>query len=306
MDNIQEPIKGYGVLHWHTLQKEREGDSRMNDVQNVILDIYKTVLKICQRNNIKFYAIGGTCIGAVRHSGFIPWDDDLDIAVPIQDYDRFWKIMRSELPEHLSVYTCNEIREFGCIFGKIHNIHTSFIENINLYSPKAYKGIMMDVMPIASIPEDKTTQKAFYRKLFIYDRLNYVFRFPFRGMDSVKKKISWILTRPFVAILGYSYFSKKWISLLEAYPLGSTNTTGYTWCAKDTETLRFPIKDFSDTVWLDFEDTKISCPIGYDDYLTRQFGTYMELPPEDKRIQHPVYVVDTKKSFKEYQMEKQI
>ena len=84
----------------------------MNDLQKKILDIFKAVAKICKDHDITYYAIGGTAIGAVRHQGFIPWDDDLDIAIPIEQYDRFIEIARRELPEGLTVMTPVDIEHY--------------------------------------------------------------------------------------------------------------------------------------------------------------------------------------------------
>ena len=96
----------------------------MNDVQSKILDIFLKVNEICERNNLTYYAIGGTCIGAVRHQGFIPWDDDLDIAVPIEEWDTFWAVMERELPDSYEIYNGNHIKHYRYVFNKIHDANT--------------------------------------------------------------------------------------------------------------------------------------------------------------------------------------
>ena len=131
----------------------------MNTVQNRILKIMLVVDEICKRNNLTYYAIGGTCIGALRHKGFIPWDDDLDIAVPIEEWDRFWNIMKTELPSEYGIYSGSNIRHYRYIFNKIHDTGTSFIEQSEVKYPDAYKGIFIDVMPIAGIPETKSKRE---------------------------------------------------------------------------------------------------------------------------------------------------
>ena len=125
----------------------------MNDTQKVILDIFACISNICNKNGIRYFASGGTCLGAVRHQGFIPWDDDLDIAIPIQDYDKIWKIAQKELPHHLKIYKEDDIRHYRYIFGKIHNENTTFIEKSEIKYPESYKGIFVDIMPISSIPD---------------------------------------------------------------------------------------------------------------------------------------------------------
>ncbi|NLL97419.1 MAG: LicD family protein, partial [Clostridiaceae bacterium] len=231
---------------------------------------------------------------------FIPWDDDLDIAIPIQDFDRFWGIAEKELPEFLKIYTCKNKRNYRYIFGKIHNINTTFIEESEVGYPDAYKGIFVDIMPIASVPDNPTEKKNFQKKISLYSKLNYIRRYPFKGMETFKKKIIWIMMRPFCLITNFDFFSEKWLNLLREYPLGSSSLTGYTWWASHFEKLTFPMEDFAGTLELSFEDTDIKCPVNYGDYLTRQFGDYMKLPPTDQRAPHMVNLIDTKESYELY------
>ena len=278
----------------------------MNAIQEKILDIYKLVGDLCDKHDIPFYAIGGTCIGAVRHKGFIPWDDDLDIAIPIQDFDRFWDVAEKELPEYLNIYTCKNKRKYRYIFGKIHNINTTFIEESEIGYPDAYKGIFVDIMPIASIPDNPTDKKAFHKKILLYSKMNYIRRYPYKGMDTIKKKIIWIMMRPLCLFTKFDFFSEKWLALLRKYPLGSSSLTGYTWWDTNFEKLTFPMEDFAESLELPFEDTIINCPIKYDDYLTRQFGDYMKLPPVDQREPHMVNVIDSNLSYEVYREKENI
>ena len=271
----------------------------MNEIQGIILEVYKTVCDLCKRHEIPFYAIGGTCIGAVRHKGFIPWDDDLDIAIPIQHYDRFWEIAERELPEHLKVYSCKNIRNYRYIFGKVHNYNTTFIEKSEVGYHDAYKGIFIDIMPISSIPDDNVKREKFYSNLIRFYKLNYIRRYPFSGMDSLKKKILWLLMRPVSLIVPPDYYSEKWLNMLRENPLGSSSLTGYTWSTQ-VRKLTFPMKDFEKTIEVPFEDTIIYCPVDYNDYLTIQFGDYMKLPPEDQRAPHHTETIDCNKSYINY------
>ena len=271
----------------------------MNDTQKVILDIFACISNICKKNGIRYFAIGGTCLGAVRHQGFIPWDDDLDIAIPIQEYDKFWKIAHKELPHHLKIYKEDDIRHYRYIFGKIHNENTTFIEKSEIEYPESYKGIFVDIMPISSIPDARIERKGFYNKIRKYHKLNILRRYNFSEMVSIKEKLLWLLLFPSRFLLKTNYWSNKWLKMLSKYPLGSTSLTGYTWSIQ-AERLTFPINDFKDVVELPFENITISCPKEYDDYLARQFGNYMELPPVDKRAPHHVENISTTKSYKEY------
>ena len=113
----------------------------------------------------------------------------------------------------------------------------------------------------------------------------------------------WILLHLLSPFLSYHYFSDKWLEMLKRYPLKKARYTGYTWWDSITNKLCFPIEYFETTIELPFEDSTISCPVQSKDYLSSQFGNYMELPPEDQRLDHHQVCVSTNKSYKEYKKE---
>ena len=274
----------------------------MTETQKVILDIFKITADICERHDIPYFAIGGTCLGAVRHKGFIPWDDDIDIAIPIQHFDEFWDIAERELPPGYETYTCKKVRTYDKIFGKIHNTETAYIETKEIGYYKAYKGIFVDIMPISAIPDTDAEREAFYDSVLNYKKQNYYRRFPYKVVQSKRKKtrLKWMLMRVAGMFGGFDYYSDKWMDLLRAHPFGSSSLTGYSW-SKNIRKYTFPADCFANTVDMPFEDTTIKCPALYDKYLTLQFGDdYMELPPEEKRAPHRTEVVDVNKSYKQY------
>ena len=274
----------------------------MTEVQKVILDIFKVTADICERHQIPYFAIGGTCLGAVRHKGFIPWDDDLDIAIPIQFFDKFWEAAEKELQPPYQTYTCNNVRTYDKIFGKIHNAETAYIEKKEIGYYNAYKGIFVDIMPMSAMPDTPEDREVFYTKVLNYKRLNYWRRFPFKVVKSKRKKtkLKWLLMRAAGPYIKVNYYSEKWLDLLRSKPFGSTSVTGYTW-SKNIRRYTFPAELFDEIIELPFEDTTIRCPARYDEYLTLQFGEdYMELPPEEKRSSHHTEVVDTNNSYKKY------
>lgn len=255
----------------------------MNAIQKCILSIFKEVSQICEESGITYYAIGGTCIGAARHSGFIPWDDDLDIAVPIEQFDLLNDELRKRLPEYYKIYECNEIQKYHYIFIKVYDARTTFIQNTLRQYPDAYMGVFIDIMPISGVPTDPKERESFIRKIKMYRIFNNVRRFPLCKQNSKSGKLASALLKLPLSPFKYNYFSDKYMELLRRYPVSSADEVGYVWSPQDIERWYFPKKWFADTAELPFEDTKISCPIDYHEYLSKQFGDYMTPPPSEQQ-----------------------
>jgi len=271
----------------------------MTDVQKVILSIFENVTRICSTHNIPYYAIGGTCIGAVRHHGFIPWDDDLDIAIPIEFYDDFIKIAKKELPFEYEVLTPDSYQHYNALWAKVCDKRTTFIEN-NEYSYRdSYKGVFVDVMPISGIPDSKIGSFLFCKRLQYLDRFNHILRFS--PLAPRSKRYSKYL--PFIIlskILPFKFFSNIFIRLLQQYPFYKSSQTGYVWYTCWLDRLKFPTTWFGEGFEMPFETSPIKCPKKFHEYLTFQFGDYMTLPPENKRQVHMGFV-DLNTPYTEYQ-----
>lgn len=272
----------------------------MTDIQKVILNIFKAVAKICDDNGIPYFAIGGTCIGAVRHKGFIPWDDDIDIAIPIERFEEFKQKAVESLPHHLKLYGCTEIKHCHHIFYKVIDENSTFIENIQMEFPDAYKGVYVDIMPISGIPKPGLSRKIFAAKIQWLAFLNRIRRFPKSYIKGRPQKFCQLIFTPINKIVSFNFYSNKWYQLLKKHPVYSADNVGYVW-GKIKERLIFEKSWFADTISLPFEDTYMKCPIGYDKYLTRQFGDYMHLPPIDEQLTKHEGIVDLERSYIEYQ-----
>lgn len=255
----------------------------MNTVQKIILDIYKEVSKICLSNNIPFYAIGGTCLGAVRHKGFIPWDDDLDIAIPIEYWDYFITLLKENLPENLYVYDSENIKSYHYIWLKVCNKNTTFIEKSQYEHKDAWKGIFIDIMPISGVPI--RSRKSFIKKLQILNSLNIYLRFASEP-GSIKRLIGRMPFRFLSKILPFQYFSRRYLRILKKNPFYKFIDTGTVWDSNWLPKFIFPIEYFGKGKEILFEDTTIIVPEQVDKYLIQQFGDYMKIPPENERQIH--------------------
>lgn len=281
--------------------------SDIKKLQNEILNIYKEFKRICDENNLKYYAIGGTCIGAIRHKGFIPWDDDLDVAMPFEDYEKFRKIAPKELNNNYNLIDyidCNRTYKFH--FMKIENLNTTFVEQGELYDYNQYKGVYIDIMPISAISKNIILRCTDKIRFYFYDKLNKNIRLKYEEKKSLKGKILWILSRPLFILKKKNYYSKKFDKLCRKREISSKKYILFPFRIplRRPYSNIFDFEDFKDSLEVPFEDTSIKLPIGYDNYLKKDFGDYMQLPPEEKRISHLPAILDLNTSYVKYMNEK--
>ena len=283
----------------------------LQKLQQEALNIYKEFKRICDKHELCFFAIGGTCIGAVRHNGFIPWDDDIDVAMPYEDICKFKEIIRDELKAGYSLYDPKEKKHFYNNHLKLQNDNTAFIEKGMLNFPESYYGVFIDIMPIFGLPTGKEREHVL-KKYDQYMRLNPKMRRPFQDMISPLSKMAWILNFWRRLICPFNYYTEKINSLLRKYSLNSSDKIIFGWRRLKNKVVFdydykcvFDFEDFSDYILMPFEDTYMRGPKVYDSYLTSEFGNYMTLPPEEKRVPiHHVGILDFNKSYKSYAEER--
>ncbi len=281
----------------------------MNGIQEVILDIFKEYSRICDKYNLRYFAIGGTCIGAIRHQGFIPWDDDLDVAMPYEDYQKFRKIAKKELKKPYELYDILDNKRCTHTFLKIHNTETAFIESTVSDFPERRTGVFMDIMPIVGLPSSDKDIKQFIQKCKKIERWNSAHRFTIKERIKINKNVKSLKTIGFRLLSSFirvgkpfNYYSRKYEKWISKYKFGTTERVFFAW----RFTLRgnyknvFPYSIFSDYLKVPFEDTMIRVPKNYDEYLKMDFGDYMKLPPKEKQVTcHETVIIDLNRSYKE-------
>lgn len=269
-------------------------------VQRAVLDVFKAVDGVCARHGLHYFAIGGTCIGAVRHAGFIPWDDDIDIAMPREDYDQFLQIANGELPEKYRRIGYDYSLHYNVVFSKVHDVETTVIEGGMLRQfPDRYTGVWVDVFPLDGMPSNRWKWWRWKRAIRHCQNMNVKRRFrDFQSLTGMKR-LRWKLMRHSVMEKPFTYYAEKYEDILRAVPYDSSEFTslaifprGYKW--------KWPVSDFADYIDMPFEDFHMRVPVGYDDMLRTQFGDYMTLPPVEERGQHCTFV-DLERPYTYYQ-----
>lgn len=264
-------------------------------------DAFVHFIEICEKNKLEYYAIGGTLLGAVRHHGFIPWDDDIDVAMPRKSYERFIKIASKQLPKHLVLESPQNNPDYRSYFAKIRNAKVDIYDNLEDNTKTKRIGYMIDIIPL-----DGTPNQDFFRKIYGYKVLFYRFLCGAAnvstGILANRPKKEKLLLQLLKTFRIYKFldahkiykrmdrlFTKQEFrdskfsgTVMGAYKLREIVPTSYWGAYKDA------------SVW-NFEGLKVKGPKKCHEYLTHMYGDYMELPKEsDRRIHFQGIIAERK------------
>lgn len=260
-------------------------DLGLRDAQKLMTEILKEVHKICEKHNIKYFLDAGTLIGAVRHKGFIPWDDDLDIGMLREDYRKFLEIAKKELPDNLFLQTFDsdenyDIYQVPC---KIRYNNTLFIQKVIAENPDMHNGIYIDVLPYDSLPKSKFVYKI-QRKISNNIIKSFVRMREIPEKLTLKNKITHAIYKIVVNVLKDKGRQRLFYKLIKWNDVNSP----YMAYGVDTPWDEYIYKkeDFFEVSKLEFEGEYFYAPKNPDAILTQLYGDYMTLPKEEERQWH--------------------
>ena len=269
----------------------------LKPIWDELIEIYKTFADICDRHHLRYYVTDGCAIGAVRHKGFIPWDDDLDVSMPRPDYEKFMEIAPKELPGNLVAFDRRQCPEMKLLFGKIQETREEKVHEVEGKSGLVLSnGLYMDIFPIDGCPS------SFFKEMWLKVRLLALLgvqRFRSNGFScySVKGKLMWIFgwlctvcSHNMRKIQSTDDILDAKNSLVENYEYDKCNRV----VRLPNAINRLIIHD--KTVWGDgvkapFYGIEIILPSNVNAHLRALFGDYMELPSPEKR--HPNHAFGT-------------
>lgn len=246
---------------------------KLEELQKIELNILIHIDKICRENDLTYYLAYGTLIGAVRHKGFIPWDDDIDIVMPRPDYEKLMKIMQKANGRYkfISLETCK--LDYNYPFAKIFDSKTRLVEG---YRPMEEElGVYVDVFPIDGLGNTKEEVSDYSKKIEKYSKqIWYLGTVKHNGIKGRllniigRKNINrWLVKN-----------AKKNNFYKSKYAGGLTGL----WGEKEVMETKY----YMDKIEMDFEGNKFYVPKHYDYILTKWYGNYMQLPPEKERVRH--------------------
>lgn len=274
---------------------------KMKKIWKVELAMLDEVGRICRKHHLTWFLVHGSLLGAVRHKGFVPWDDDLDIAMPRKDYNRFLRIAGKELREPLSIHTPETEKDiFWGGFARVRNSRTTGIEAREL-NHKGNLGIWIDVLPLDVCTMD---EKLFEKKEKRIRHCHRLLLAKIYGNDYERYgemgSLKWIGYRVISHLCSHKMLCRMLNRAMLLYTeKPSEDVAVFSGYYKHR---RLNAKDFKRTVLLEFEHRKLPAPEGYENYLFMSMGKdYMKYPPEDERKPKHTGIFDPEKPYTEYQ-----
>lgn len=250
----------------------------IRDFQLRSVRLLEAIDKVCGQHGLRYFIVDGSLLGAVRHKGFIPWDDDIDIAMPREDYDRLIEHQDEWIPEPYNIVTAEKNIQYPKYFAKFEDQSTTLVENFAL---GYVGGIYLDVFPLDAVPDNRLLRRWHYVRFNIVRRLLYLaYRDPYKhghGMEAVlMKTLQGILSKKKLHSMSHhiltEYAGKDGCNFIMTHDQGI--------CAHRKEI-------FNTTRRYEFEGKAFTGPADADAFLSAYYGSnYMQLPPEDKRRSH--------------------
>lgn len=262
-------------------------DGKLSAVQSVLLGFLKEVDRICRKHDIKYFLGGGTLLGAVRHKGFIPWDDDADVMMLREDYERFLSVLPGELPSYITDQNTDPDSHFAFTKLRLDDtvLSTEFSARFDIHN-----GVFLDVLA-----QDKTSDNKLARKLHMkmtaqlrWLVLNKWRRTP---MDANNRFVSFI-GDIIKAIMPLKALESMQNRMMTRYR-GKQTRYLYDSMGRNVERGAYPIEWLDEAVYVDFEDAKLPIPKKWEEYLTYLYGDYMSMiPVSERHVSHDIVRMD--------------
>lgn len=263
--------------------------SNIEKLHEADMAILKEFISLCNKHDWTYYMLGGTMLGAIRHKGFIPWDDDIDLGMPRTDYETFLKVAPNELSRHLRIVNYKTDPDYHYYITRIQDVDTKVVET-RYESSGEYTHVSIDIFPLDGTPNNSLCRKLYNFKLMAHRAmmsLHYK-----DGIDPDRKR--GLIERFALGLLKclptdkmFNAYKQKDAcdKMLKKYPMDKSLYTGNMMGAYRTREL-IPTSWYGADAYYDFEDVKLRGIKEYDKYLTHLYGDYMQIPPEGSRKIH--------------------
>ena len=261
----------------------------MNPLQQKQLDILKAFIRVCDKHNLEYFLMYGTALGAIRHKGFIPWDDDIDVGMPRADYEKYIQLQSEyeDTPYFIQTFKSDPCYIYN--YAKLRDSSTTFLENA-FKNHRINQGVFIDVFPVDGMSrEEGDREKIGKKNKFIWRQVYFSY------LPALRRKIhkrTWLkdILLNIVAGLFYvfdiaHYRNKRVERFVRQVPFEEAKMAGimfgFTWRINC-----MPADIFRETIKVPFEDIEVKVVKQYDRYLTLLYKDYMKFPPVEQQVGH--------------------
>ena len=253
------------------------------EIQKLVYEMLKEFHFFCEKHDLRYILAGGTLLGAVRHNGFIPWDDDIDVQMPRPDYERFLQLTAAGMADHMDVIYWETMDNPYFSYAKIIDTRTILIEDISI---KNESGVFIDVFPTDGLPDSIAEIKKKFQRLDWYKNLLNL------RIQKIEKGISKFHFLIKVVAIPFARMFLNTRSIIT-----KINEISKEQDFEDCETVAFQVlgygikevtkrSDYNNRILMKFVDDLFYIPSNYDQYLKQLYGDYMTLPPKEEQVTH--------------------
>ena len=265
----------------------------LESVQQIETDMLAEIDRICRENGLVYWVDGGTCLGAVRHRGFIPWDDDIDVGMPMEDFLRFEELAKTELPKDVSLHVMKSDSTQYVLWGKLYKESTTFMES-DAVQAGCDECVFVDIFPYIRLDERHGDHGVGHlRRTQLWTKLIYIYRIK---DPNVLKALSWraLAKVGWSAIRAVLHLVTNQDKLRMRFEKACVAKNPSEWWGNPSAARPYPFHHdtLMPPVELSFGDLTVFAPRDWNRFCSDLYADYMQLPPTDKRKSHSPLVLD--------------
>lgn len=272
--------------------REYYTEEQLKSLQNIEKKALKSFIEVCEKNGLEYFVYGGTLLGVEKYNGVIPWDDDIDVALPRKSYDRLMELGSEAFSFDLFLQTPYNCKKSPFPYAKLRVKGTKYVEYVNR-NLDIESGIYIDIYPVDKIPDDERLRRKQYKQvrkwILIYVcRQSKLYDKETHGVKDVLKKIVKL-----IICNGLKVFSQKYcMNKIDKYMTRYNDTECQRYAALNSPNYNniylnlYPLQSGK------FDGLNVKLPGDYKTHLRMRYGDYSDLPPEDKRVGHIPYILD--------------
>ena len=246
----------------------------MNRLQKALLDILECFIKVCEEHQLTWFLVNGSALGAEKYGGFIPWDDDIDVAMPREDYEIFCQKAQNSLPPHLFLQNYKTQKEFPLFYSKLRNSNTTFIEE-GMRHLDIHHGIYIDIFPLDNFPDGKLQQLALRCKLKVLGSLQFC---------GYKNNMGW--RKRLLRAFGYHKKTDRTLARMEKLVRRYQNTKNVCDYGDRQGKGLCPRAFYEQCGFASFEGLQVPVPSPIEEYLSYKYGNWRAELPKEQQISH--------------------